>query len=86
MKSGMALVRSKSTKVTLKILYIFTYVGIVAYIAYGIYILIRNAKESEEKDLLTCKNKDYVIQGCIMIAVVSVFLVFSVRTSRLIKA
>ena len=86
MKSGMALVRTKTTKFTLKILYIFTYGGAIAMIAYGIYVLIRNAKRSDDDDLLTCKNKDFIIQSCVLLAVVSVFLVFSVRTSKLIQA
>ena len=41
MKSGMALVRSKSTKVTLKILYVFTYVGAIIMTGYGIYVMFK---------------------------------------------
>ena len=84
MKSGMALVRSKTTKFTLKILYIFTYGGAIAMIAYGIFVIIRNSERNYGDDLLTCKNKDFLVQACVLLAVVSVFLVFSVRTSKLI--
>ena len=55
-------------------------------IAYGIFVLIRNAERNDDDDLLTCKNKDFIIQSCVLLAVVSVFLVFSVRTSKLIQA
>ena len=68
---------------TLKILRWFTYTGTICIAGYGIYLVCQ--EEFNNKDVLSCKNTEFTLQSCMLLAVCSLFLFFALKITKIIN-
>ncbi len=85
MKSGMDLIiSSQNTKVILRLLKICTLIGVGFFSGYAIYLIVQ--EQRNDRNVLSCNSSEFLVQGFLLLAIVTIFLLSAIRTSRLLKA
>ena len=85
MKSGMDLLQEEKYQKMLKFLYLFMYVGVAVFIAYAIYLIIREKAYRRANDLdyvLNCKSKEFIVQSLFLLAICSCFLICAIKVYK----
>ena len=83
MKSGIDLVNTGGTQVTLKILKVYCFVGAAGFTAYAVYLIVQ--EKLNNVDILSCKSIEFTIQSVFLLFIVTLFLFFAIKTHMVIN-
>jgi len=78
------MIKTHATKLIVKILKASTIIGACFFCAYGFFIVIE--ANFYHKNVLSCKSYEFVIQACLNMVIVLIFLFSACTTSKMIKA
>lgn len=84
-KSATELVTNQTLiKFTIRFLKIIINIGLVVYIGYGITLIIMN--EVRDTNILSCKNREFIIQSATLLTLIALFHYFAIRVTKEINA
>lgn len=67
-------------KFTIRCLKIIIYIGTVVYIAYAISVIV--AQRINHEDIVTCKNREFIVQSSLLLLIMAIFIYFGFNVSK----
>ena len=83
-KSATSLTVNPTLKATIRWLKMYIYIGVLIFVAYAVIIILMN--ELEDRDILDCNSREFMIQNAMALILLIVFIYYAIQVTKSINS
>ena len=83
-KSATSLTVNPTLKATIRWLKMYIYIGILIFVGYAVIIILMN--ELEDRDILDCNSREFMIQNSMALILMIVFIYYAIQVTKSINS